>query len=106
MGVAWNDSASTACGSRADLGGGRALLIRFTPARAHDDGGAKTVSETSRRPALPSVATARQLCDEADTLVWALGAADSTRFRVVELRTPPRLLVDLLHADGPAPAGR
>lgn len=101
--VAWNDSTTAVCGAQAapDPGRGRTLLIRFTPARAHEDDGAKTVAETSRRPGLPSVATARQLCDAADTLAWALGAADSTRFRVVELRTPPRLLVDVLHAGAP-----
>ena len=40
---------------------------------------------------------ARLLCERNDRLIWGFGTADPTRFRVVELRTPPRLLIDLLH---------
>jgi hypothetical protein len=106
--VIWDDTASARCAEEkpAALGTGRALLVRFEPAWAQKLEGkapTKTVTETSRRPGLPSVATARQLCDEGDKLVWALGAADSTLFRVVQLHTPPRLVVDVAHPGATLP---
>ena len=55
------------------------------------------MTETSRSPALPMLATARLLCERNDHLIWGFGTVAPTRFRVVELRTPPRLLIDLLH---------
>ena len=103
--IVWNDTTNAKCADEdaPDLGEGRTLLIRFNPARAHEDDGARTVAERARRPDFPTLATARQLCDDADGLVWALGAVDSTRYRVVELSGPPSLVVDLLHPGG-APA--
>jgi hypothetical protein len=100
--VIWDDTTSARCAEEqtAALGPGRTLLIRFQPAWARKQEGkatSKTVTETSRRPAFPSVASARQLCDDGDKVVWALGAADSTVFRVVQLHTPPRLMVDVAH---------
>jgi hypothetical protein len=106
--IVWDDSASARCAEerRADLGGRRTLLIRLQPAWTQDSEGKGTITQTSRRPALPSVATARQLCDEGDRIVWALGAADSTVFRVVELHTPPRLVVDVAHVGAAIPPTR
>ena len=104
--IVWDDSAAAVCGEEdaPDLGPEPVLLIRFEPSIARDDGGRTTVAQLSRRPGLPAVATAAQLCDQNDHLVWALGASDSTRFRIVELRGPPRLLVDVQHQDAEEPS--
>jgi hypothetical protein len=108
--VAWNDSTAAACGDEGVAKPAGTLLIRLEPATTAAEGGGRPLGETSRRPELPAVTTARQLCDENQEVVWAL-EADSTRFRVVELRDPPRLLVDVLHGGGAsapstAPPGR
>ena len=100
--VVWDDTTNARCGEEkpATVGTGRTLLIRFQPAWARVQKGkteAKTIAQAFRSPRLPSVATARQVCDDADKVVWALGANDSTVFRVVELHTPPRLVVDVAH---------
>ena len=79
------------------LAGTPTLLVRFAPASARDDTGRPTVTETSRSPTLSMLATARLLCERNNRLIWGFGTADPTRFRMVELRTPPRLLIDLLH---------
>ena len=82
-----------------DLGPTPALLVQFKPSTAREESGRATVAQSSRSPGLPAIATARQLCDDQDHLVWALSAPDSTTFQIVELRRPPRLLVDLLHQE-------
>ena len=99
--IVWNEVATSVCGEEAapDLGLTPVLLIQFKPATAREDSGRSTVAQSSRLPGLPAIATARQLCDDKDHLVWALGAPDSTTFRLVELRRPPRLVVDLRHLD-------
>ena len=97
--IVWNDTANARCADEApaSLGTGGSLLIRFQPTRARDAKGARTVRELSRRTGFKAVGTARQLCDDGDKVVWALNAADSAVFRVVELHTPPRLIVDVAH---------
>ena len=102
--IVWNDSTAASCADSTSVKPpAGTLVIRFEPSTAKDAGRA-TVAKTSQRPALPSVETARQVCDKNDKLIWALGAADSTRFRVVELRDPPRLVVDVRHKDAGIPA--
>ena len=64
-----------------DLGPSPVLLIQFKPSTARDDSGRSFVAQSDLLPDLPAVATARQICDDSDHLVWALGATDSTTFR-------------------------
>ena len=99
--VVWNEVATSVCGEEEapDLGPTPVLLVHFQPATATDDRGNVTVNQSDFAPGLPSVATARQVCDDSDHLVWALSAQDSTIFRIVELRRPPRLVVDVKHAE-------
>lgn len=99
--IVWNEAATSVCGEEAapDLGPSPVLLIQFKPSTARDNSGRSFVAQSDLLPDLPAVATARQICDDSDHLVWALGATDSTTFRVVELRRPQRLLVDLRHLD-------
>jgi hypothetical protein len=39
-----------------------------------------------------------QTCVEDDQLVWHLGVVDSAQVRVLEMRSPPRLIVDVRRA--------
>ena len=97
--IAWNDSTAASCADSTSVKPpAGTLVIRFEPSSAKADGKA-TIAQTSQRPGLPSIASARQLCDAKDKLIWGLAATDSTRFRVVELRDPPRLVVDVRHKD-------
>ena len=97
--IVWNEAAASVCAEEGapDLGPERVLLIQFKPSTAREDSGRPTVAQSSRLPGLLAVATARQLCDDNDHLVWALGSSDCTAIRIVELRRPPRLLVDVRH---------
>lgn len=97
--VSWDDAANATCAAEKapDLGKGRTLVLRFQPASARTVTNQKTIAEPSRRPGLPTVATARMLCDDGGKVVWALGTTDSTAVRLLELRDPPRLAVDVAH---------
>jgi hypothetical protein len=98
--VVWSDSTNAMCGEGMAIAlppEDPTLLIAFEPATGHEDGGRRTIAERSRSTELPVLRRAREVCDQADRLTWAITAADSARFRVVELRDPPRLLVDVMH---------
>ena len=104
--VRWNDSLAAQCSdSTAVSPGAKALVIRLEPVTAQRDPKRSYITQPLRQPKLKAIAAAKQLCDQSDRVVWALGA-ESTRFRVVELQSPPRLIVDVLHpgAEPPAPA--
>ena len=78
---------------------GRAnLLVRLTPADAHDSNGHPTYDEPHRFtvgfPALREVAFAG---DFEATVSIALGIAHKNGFRVVTLRNPTRIVVDVAH---------
>ena len=110
--VAWNDSANATCGpSKApSFGKTPTLVVRLEPATTRPPGkNTKPMADASRRPNLPNVGTARMLCDTLGSVVWALGVSDSTAVRLLELRDPPRLVVDVAHKGAqvegsPAPA--
>jgi hypothetical protein len=86
------------CGSGhvVTLAGDAWLSIRMEPARAHDDEGRATISDRDRRPELPVVRQLRVTCDFEAVHEWVAGVATPNRFRVLELREPTRLVVDLL----------
>ena len=101
--IAWNDERTASCDDEAiELPAEWTLLVGFEPATARDDAGRATVAERARRPALPAIREAEQICDQTNRLTWALAAADSGLVRLAELRAPPRLAVDVMH---PASAG-
>ena len=103
--VVWNDQRTAMCGGEPGrLPGEETLLVSFEPATARDDAGRATAGERTRRPGLPAITAVEEICDRVSRLTWALAAADSTRVRVVELRGPARLLVDVMHPDAAAGA--
>ncbi|MBZ4330823.1 hypothetical protein K8556_08355 [Corallococcus sp. AS-1-12] len=87
------------CGSGDDVKTpGEAMLeVRFTLARAHDDQGQATVAQRSLKPALPSLLGLERVCDFEGEVTWVLGTARRVPFRVLELKDPTRLVLDVQH---------
>ena len=105
--VAWADSTVTRCGTTEPLHAGdgpRPLLVRLQPAQAHEDDGTATIRERERRTGFPAMAAARLVCDEGAQVEWLLEVSDSTAVRVLEMRDPPRLIVDVAHPGTGVPA--
>jgi len=75
------------------------LRVRFEPARAHEFVGEEarvTVSDRSRRLDLPVATEAHVTCDYEAVLEWVVGVRSPNHYRVLELREPARLVVDIL----------
>ena len=73
------------------------LSVRMEPSQAHDDQGRATVQDRARAPELPNLLELRATCDFEGQVEWVLGVASPNRFRVMELRSPARLVVDVRH---------
>ena len=70
--------------------------VRLTPAQAHE-GGKVTVAERERKPALPVIQELKLTCDFEGEVTWVLGNTGPSKYRVMELREPTRLVVDVQH---------
>lgn len=90
------------CGSGniVDVAGDGWLSIEAIPARAHTEEGQPTVRDRSRTPGLPNVKQLTLTCDYEAHVEWVAGVASPTRYRVLELKSPTRLVVDVLHPGG------
>jgi hypothetical protein len=87
------------CGSGdlVSLAGSHQLVVRFDPARAHDDQANVTVAQREAAPGLPAVKDLKLICDFEGQVEWALGVAGALPFRVEEASDPARLVVDVRH---------
>ena len=96
--VGFSPTAITACGSGdvVPLAGEARLELRFEPANAHDEDGRPTVNERSRKPALRTLLELKLTCDFEAVVSWAAGLSDRKPYRVLELRNPSRLIIDLI----------
>jgi len=77
--------------------GRRFLVLRLTPARTRADG-RTTVPTGAEVYALPRILEAGVTCAENDIVTWIAGLAglaDGTEVRVLEMRSPQRLVVDV-----------
>lgn len=92
------DTPVTKCGSGdpTAIAGQGWLRVRLVPAQAHADGKV-TVAERERKPALPVLAELEQTCDFEGEVTWVLGVQHPNPYRVMELREPTRLVVDVRH---------
>jgi hypothetical protein len=88
------------CGSgdAVALAGTAWLSLRFEPAAAHTEEGVATVTERSRSPGLPSVVDLRLICDFEAQVEWVAGVRERLEYRVITLREPARIVVDVRHA--------
>jgi len=97
--IEYIDKPVNACGSGnvVPLAGDAWLEIRFTDAYAHTPEGQPTISDRERTPGLPVIKEMKLTCDFEAEVTWVLGAASPNRYRVIELKNPTRLAVDIKH---------
>ncbi|AKI99842.1 hypothetical protein ATI61_104733 [Archangium gephyra] len=86
------------CGSGdpTEVAGQGWLQVRVQPAQAHE-GTQVTVAERERKPALPVLQELEMTCDFEGEVTWVLGVKSPHKYRVMELREPTRLVVDVQH---------
>jgi hypothetical protein len=87
------------CGSGdpVSVAGAGRLVVRFQPARAHDERGNPTLVERDRTPALPGVKEMKLVCDFEGQVEWVIGVAAAGPYRVLETAGPGRLVLDVRH---------
>ncbi|MDX1623240.1 MAG: hypothetical protein R3199_04580 [Gemmatimonadota bacterium] len=104
--VEYVDEPVRACGSGrvVPLPGDGWLRIAFQPARGHSPEGRATVPD-SLVPALPVIRKMVRTCDFEAVHGWTAGVVSPEPFRVLSLRDPTRIAVDVRHPDarGEAP---
>ena len=87
------------CGSGepVEVAGGAWLQVQLLPAQAHTEAGEPTVRERERRLDLPVVKEIESTCDFEADVTWVLGIDSRRAYRVQELASPARLVVDVGH---------
>jgi hypothetical protein len=101
--IAYASGPVVRCGSGdpvAVVGSGR-LVVRFEPARAHDDMGHASVERRTAAPGLPAVKNLQIVCDFEGQVEWVLGVPAGAPYRVLELTAPARLVLDVRHGREP-----
>lgn len=84
-------------GKEIPLAGDSWLEIRMYPVDAHTQEGQPTILERQRKPNLPNLFAAKQTCDFEAVVTWVLGIGHPNPYRIMELKDPPRLVVDVKH---------
>jgi hypothetical protein len=97
--VTWSDRPVQQCGSgeTVPLAGDAALSVVVQPANAHTEAGEPTIRERERAPGLPTVLELKLICDFEAVVEWVAGVASPGQYRVFELRSPGRLVIDVRH---------
>jgi hypothetical protein len=87
------------CGSgdAVPVAGDAWLRIHVQPARGHTDAGHATVTDRRRSPRLPVILALVMTCDFEAHVEWVAGVATPNAYRVIELGSPSRLVVDVRH---------
>lgn len=98
--VAYASEPPSQCGSGrpVQVEGSAVLLVHLHRTRAHAERGGEmvpTVTERDRRPGRPAMRQLTLICDFEGETEWALGLAGRRPFRVLELSSPTRLVVDV-----------
>lgn len=73
------------------------LEVRLTPADAHDTEGKALIASRERKLDHAVLKELEQTCDFEAHVTWVLGLASPNHFRVLELSSPARLVVDVKH---------
>lgn len=97
--VEYVDNPVRACGSGDEvrLAGDGWLAVSFTNARAHTDEGQPTILDRARSPMLPVIKDLRITCDFEAEVTWVAGVSSPNKYRVMELKNPTRLVIDIRH---------
>ncbi|AKT36578.1 AMIN-like domain-containing (lipo)protein [Chondromyces crocatus] len=85
------------CGSGDPIKSDAKALLEITllPAQAHDDKGNATVKDRERKPGLKVLKELTQVCDFEGQVSWVLGLSEKAPYRVLELSSPSRIVVDV-----------
>ena len=86
---------SCGSGDPVSVAGSKSLLIQMTPAQAHSEAGAATVTDRARTLNLPLLKEMKLICDFEADVQWVVGLSESKPYRVLELTNPARLVVDV-----------
>ena len=99
--VEYVDKPLRQCGSGhvKEVAGDGWLRVRFEPSSAHTEEGKPTVKDRERKLKMENLVELDLLCDFEGQVEWVLGVRSPTKYRVLELSGPPRLVVDVLHPD-------
>ncbi len=97
--VEYIDKPVRSCGSGevVPLAGEAWLQVRFEPANAHTDEGKPTLDFRELEPKLPIVLELKSTCDFEAQVEWVAGVSSPNKYRVLELKSPTRLVVDIKH---------
>ena len=87
------------CGSGKQrfLAGDGWLQLHVEGAAAHTDQGEPTVTNRDRTLTLPNLRQLALICDFEGNVTWVLGLEIPTRYRVLELTDPVRIVLDVRH---------
>jgi hypothetical protein len=85
------------CGSGdvVPLPGDAWLSIQLEPAQAHTEEGKPTIAERARTLNYPNMKALRLICDFEGIVEWIVAVSSPNQYRTLELREPPRLVVDI-----------
>jgi hypothetical protein len=97
--IEYIDKPVRACGSGdvVPLAGDGWLQMRFEPARAHTDEGKATIGFRELASKHPNLLEIKSTCDFEAQVEWVAGVGSPNAFRVLELKEPTRLAVDIKH---------
>lgn len=97
--VEYVDGPVRRCGSgqAVPVAGDAWLLVRLRPALMHTEEGRPTVGVRERRFKFPLFRELESICDFEADVEWVLGLSSPNRYRVLELKNPPRIVVDVKH---------
>lgn len=97
--IEYIDRPVRACGSGdvVPFAGDAWLSVRFTGSQAHAPEGDATipVKDRTQSPNLPIVKDLKLICDFEAEVEWVMGNASPTEYRVLELKDPTRLVIDI-----------
>ncbi len=97
--IEYIDKPTYSCGSGEAvwLAGDDWLSVSFDATQAHDDQGHATVAYRGRVVDLPIVKEVQNTCDFEGEVTWVLGVSSPNHYRVLELKHPTRLVIDIKH---------
>ena len=95
--IEYIDRPVRACGSgdEVSFAGDAWLSVRFSGANAHTEAGDPTVKDRVRSPNHTVVKDLKLICDFEAEVEWVMGVASPNKYRVLELKSPTRLVVDI-----------
>lgn len=85
------------CGSgeKVDPAGEATILVRFSPADAHNEAGQATIKSQQITGPGNVILDSRQICDFEAHVNWAVGVKSKKPFKVTLLENPTRVVIDV-----------